>query len=44
MYQAKGDIWSEGSLIDLGNGHWKCRYSRTEDGKRHQVTRSFRAS
>ena len=44
MYQVKEDIWSEGSLIDLGNGRWKCRYSRTEDGKRHQTTRSFRAS
>ena len=44
MYRAKEEIWSEGSLIDLGGGRWKCRYSRTEDGRRHQATRSFRAS
>ena len=37
------DIFSAGSLIDLGGGRWKCRYSRTRDGRRRQVTRSFAA-
>lgn len=32
-----------GSLIDIGGGRWKCRFSRTKDGRRKQVTMSFEA-
>lgn len=40
----KDSIYSAGSLIDLGDGRWKCRYPRTKDGTRRQVTRSLRGS
>ena len=43
MGMPKDNIYSAGSLIDLGGGRWKCRYSRTKDGTRRQVTRSFEA-
>lgn len=43
MGRPEGGIYSAGSLIDLGGGRWKCRFSRTKDGRRKQVTRSFEA-